>query len=64
MANHEEAVEHPKSRGRHREEIHRRNHVAVVLLKNQPALSGIRVAAQPSQVPGNRALGNLQPQFQ
>jgi hypothetical protein len=63
MAYYEESLEHPKSRGRHREEIHGRHHLSMVLQKNQPALSGISSAAQPSKVAGHRPLRNSKPSF-
>ena len=49
MADDEETVEVAERGGRDRREIHRCNHVSMVLQKSQPALSCIVFTAQPSK---------------
>src|ERR1022692_427102 len=42
VADHEEAVQNAEGQGRHREEVHRRNGLAMVPQESQPAPGGVR----------------------
>src|SRR5262249_2072079 len=64
VADHEEAVQDPKRRGRDCEEVHGRNHFSMVLQKVQPEFASISVTACSKKVSGDGTLGNLKAKFQ
>src|SRR5262249_54059142 len=60
VADDEEAVEHAEHCSRHREEVHGRDRLAMILKKGRPEPAGIfSTAAQRAKITRHRALGNL-----
>jgi hypothetical protein len=60
VAEDEEAVEHAEGDRRNREEIHRRDGLAVIAKKGEPSLGGVRRFWSSFHPTGNRPLGNIE----
>jgi len=59
VANDEEAVKHAESDGRHREQVHGCDGLAVIAQEGEPALGGIGGPRSPPHPAGDAALGDL-----
>ena len=62
MFDDEEAIEHAERQRRHREEVERRHHLAVIVKEGQPTLGllAVRPPFQTLQITRDRGLGNLE----
>ena len=60
----EKAIQHAKRQGRHGEEIHGRDDVAVIAQESSPAFASVVGRRQAPEIAGDRALGDIETEFE
>ena len=60
----EKTVQHAKSKGRDREEVHGRNGLAVIAKKREPALANLGASGRSSQPARDGGLGDWEAQLE
>ena len=64
VLDHEEAIQRAKRQCGHSEEIHGYDDVAVIAKESNPALAGVVGRGQAPEIAGDRALGDVESEFQ
>ena len=64
VLDHEEAIQRAKRQCGHSEEIHGYDDIAVIAKESNPALAGVVGRGQAPEIAGDRALGDVESEFE
>jgi hypothetical protein len=60
----EETIQDSEGQGRHSEEVHGHDHIAVILEESSPELAGLLARIRAPEIARNSAFGDVEPEFQ